>query len=218
MDPSENKMTDTKTKESIRLMSLPGEIRNRIYEFTLLSKEIISMTSQSGNSAIPGLLRANKQIREECVPIYYRSNSFKFYELTVGPEHPMPAYFRYMRSISLLRKSSLTPSGQRQTIAQLLTDPVPNTIQLLFISDFISFRIILEELDEWGKRELEPTLDGMQLMKAAMQVDAYMANDFAGYDHLYRVTLSCKGSVEIRDNNDDNEDEDEEVVEVEEVI
>ena len=57
------------------LLSLPGEIRNRIYRYALINDDDAVAVTSSG---IPeeGLLLASTQIRQECVEIFYYENNF----------------------------------------------------------------------------------------------------------------------------------------------
>lgn len=63
--------------QQLALLSLPAELRNRIWSLTLLETERIDM-SHKCRYRIPGLLSACRQIREEAAPIYYSENHFNF--------------------------------------------------------------------------------------------------------------------------------------------
>jgi hypothetical protein len=56
------------------LLSIPAEIRNRIYDFAL-SEDLIDITTAI--PAQPALKPVNRQRREESLTAYYRQNAFK---------------------------------------------------------------------------------------------------------------------------------------------
>ncbi|KAF2771265.1 hypothetical protein EJ03DRAFT_334934 [Teratosphaeria nubilosa] len=61
------------------LLSLPAELRNQIYRYTLLEKDSIDInTLPLTFPQTPGLLGACRQTREECLGIYYEENIFRF--------------------------------------------------------------------------------------------------------------------------------------------
>ncbi|KAK5704352.1 hypothetical protein LTR97_003370 [Elasticomyces elasticus] len=61
-----------------RLLDLPPELRNAIYEYALVIHQPITI-SKTSQWTQPGLLRACKQIRQEAAPIYYGMNQFHIY-------------------------------------------------------------------------------------------------------------------------------------------
>lgn len=60
--------------DSCTLLSLPGELRNRIYRYTLGSPQAIAVSSKGYERS--GLLSACRQIRHEALQIFYHENAF----------------------------------------------------------------------------------------------------------------------------------------------
>ncbi|EME40523.1 hypothetical protein DOTSEDRAFT_37338 [Dothistroma septosporum NZE10] len=69
--------TQTLPATATSLPDLPPEIRNRIYEFTLLH-DVYVFASAYILVAEPGLLRCNSQIRSEAYSIFWSRNTFYF--------------------------------------------------------------------------------------------------------------------------------------------
>ncbi|KAK4610579.1 hypothetical protein CLAFUW4_14140 [Fulvia fulva] len=61
-----------------RLLSLPAEMENKIYRYTLTTPEDIEIRSAADLPVGPGLLRTCRQIRPEAIGIYYHENDFAF--------------------------------------------------------------------------------------------------------------------------------------------
>lgn len=61
------------------LLSLPPEMRNRIYRYVLLETEPIRTTPSRTPPPQPGLLSTCRQIRKESLDIYYQENKFKIH-------------------------------------------------------------------------------------------------------------------------------------------
>ena len=59
-----------------RLLALPAELRNRIYQFTVVYKDAGSILINSNVFPEPGLILTCKKLREEALPIYYLDNTF----------------------------------------------------------------------------------------------------------------------------------------------
>lgn len=70
-------VTGCESTEESRLVSLPAEIRNQIYKNVLVESEPIDVNS-SNIPAEPGLLRVNRNIRNEARHFYYNDNLFLF--------------------------------------------------------------------------------------------------------------------------------------------
>lgn len=81
--------TPAASTDPCRLLSLPPELRNRIYEcvlrerasgrFIALSKDVDpDYDAQSDNLKLPALLQTNSQIRQEAMGIFYRLHKFYF--------------------------------------------------------------------------------------------------------------------------------------------
>ncbi|KAK5127342.1 hypothetical protein LTR85_006681 [Meristemomyces frigidus] len=61
------------------LLTLPPEMRNRIYRFTLIEEtQPVSIAASDTLPNQPGLLRTCRQIRHESADIYYQENEFEF--------------------------------------------------------------------------------------------------------------------------------------------
>ena len=58
------------------LLGLPGELRNRIYRYVLVSDETIHIDPDCFQQ--PALLRTCTQVRNETSSIYYKENDFEF--------------------------------------------------------------------------------------------------------------------------------------------
>ncbi len=70
---------------SCTFLALPGEIRNRIYRYTLIAARPFSVQLQWNRPLDTALLRVNKQIFDEASSIFYAENAFRFPEaLFVG--------------------------------------------------------------------------------------------------------------------------------------
>ncbi|KAL1310830.1 hypothetical protein AAFC00_001067 [Neodothiora populina] len=57
----------------MQLLQMPRELRDQIYVTALKKSERISLRTME----IPGLLRVNRQVREEALPVYFAINSFR---------------------------------------------------------------------------------------------------------------------------------------------
>lgn len=65
----------TRAKTSSPFMDLPGELRNRIYFYSLVRPQNIEITAQNWPTHQPALLKTCKQIRFESLSIFYNENS-----------------------------------------------------------------------------------------------------------------------------------------------
>lgn len=64
-------------KKQFGFMDLPGELRNKVYSFAIPNGKAHFIRHE------PGILRASKQIRNECLPLFYgRMNCFEY-----NPQH-----------------------------------------------------------------------------------------------------------------------------------
>lgn len=61
-------------EKKCHLLQLPGELRNRIYRYALVTDDDIDVTSTGPGE--PALLLSSKDIRQESLLIYYRENHF----------------------------------------------------------------------------------------------------------------------------------------------
>lgn len=67
-------MDSINESKKCHLLDLPGDLRNRIYRFVLVSGEEIEVESTGPGE--PALLRTCKTTREESIDIYYSENFF----------------------------------------------------------------------------------------------------------------------------------------------
>lgn len=74
-DPQQNGHDETASNPDSGLLSLPAELRNRIYRLVLLRHRTIRVT-KSGFNQGSGILATCKQIRYEALKIYYYENAF----------------------------------------------------------------------------------------------------------------------------------------------
>lgn len=56
-----------------QLLSLPAELRNRIYEYALIEENEIAITA---DLHVPALLQTSRQIRREARSLYFEKNTF----------------------------------------------------------------------------------------------------------------------------------------------
>jgi hypothetical protein len=68
---------------------LPGELRNKIYRYALVSQDIDPLTAEGKGRT--SLLRVNRQIRAEAITFYYGENSFAT-EVTDETEQELAAW------------------------------------------------------------------------------------------------------------------------------
>lgn len=68
--------TAAKSK-SFRLMDLPPELRNRIYSFAFQNEKKFGKRRTLALVAIPNVTRICKQIRQETLPLYFATTSFR---------------------------------------------------------------------------------------------------------------------------------------------
>lgn len=74
-----------KVSPNCSLLALPGEIRNSIYRFALVTARPFAIQLQWNRPLDAALLRVNKQIFNEASSIFYHENTFRFPEaLFVG--------------------------------------------------------------------------------------------------------------------------------------
>lgn len=102
-------------QQQSRLMGLPAELRNKIFELALLDQESINV-SASGYER-PGLLTTCKQIAHETTGMLYSGRTFHFHiqEFDTKPLHAFlrttmsEARFPHLNSIHISITSSLSP-------------------------------------------------------------------------------------------------------------
>lgn len=69
--------TDHATTACSLFLDLPGELRNRIYRYALVTPERILLRGE--NKKQPALLRVSRQVRKEAIKIYYDENEFAYH-------------------------------------------------------------------------------------------------------------------------------------------
>lgn len=77
----DNTNTEEKAASRCRLLELPAELRNHIYEFVVLQESRVSIFTwlpAHEEDAQPALSLTCRQIRNECLPVYYDVNTFRF--------------------------------------------------------------------------------------------------------------------------------------------
>ena len=117
-----SKPTDSFGEHNL-LLDLPPGLRNVIYEYCVAEKGPFGMTEQTlldvKKSRMPGLLTVNRQTREEALPIFYKTNEFRF-----GRRHAKyltrwlfravrPQHLNLIRAISWTSDSETTYKGPR---------------------------------------------------------------------------------------------------------
>jgi hypothetical protein len=103
--PIKIKAPPTRRKDkTCGLLSLPGELRNNIYELCLAKSTYIY-----AERATPALTATCRQIRQESLPIYYGLNTFRFSRFICGSE-PSGKLDVHARHIRLMNKAHLETS------------------------------------------------------------------------------------------------------------
>ncbi|KAK5746144.1 hypothetical protein LTR17_000878 [Elasticomyces elasticus] len=77
-------------------LTLPVELREMIYDYAL-ADIVVRLGSRVWTASIsPAILRTSKQIREEAIPSYYKSATFKVsqWDVLIRLLHPMPQHLR----------------------------------------------------------------------------------------------------------------------------
>ncbi|POS78334.1 hypothetical protein DHEL01_v203264 [Diaporthe helianthi] len=80
-------------------LSLPAEIRNKIYQYSLVERPSRAALRIKG-LAQPPLTRTNRQVRSEALPIYYGNNRF---EIIIPDKQPMNKYDGWADFIRMFR-------------------------------------------------------------------------------------------------------------------
>ena len=83
-------------QDSAFLKKLSSEIRNKIYELTLINNKDIDITTEK----LPGLITVCRQIRQESKDIYYYHNTFFFRTTQKGKDSLNPV-IRWLEQIAL---------------------------------------------------------------------------------------------------------------------
>ncbi|TKA69474.1 hypothetical protein B0A49_05212 [Cryomyces minteri] len=85
-------------------LELPAELRNNIYSLALVQPSRINVYDGS-SSKQPPLTRVCKQIRGECLPLFYGAN--EFYAEVFAPRFKLPFWFRVIGNANCLLLRSL---------------------------------------------------------------------------------------------------------------
>ena len=72
--PGSSRPPTPATKSSSPFMDLPGELKNRIYSYSLVRPNNIEITAANWPTHQPALLKTCKQIRTEALSIFYNEN------------------------------------------------------------------------------------------------------------------------------------------------
>lgn len=87
-----------------RLLSLPAELRNRIYEMVVVHQQPITMSHRRRHRLTrtpPAITRTCQQIKNESLPIFYEWNTFRLYDACmsrrVRPDAPLCFGFTALR-------------------------------------------------------------------------------------------------------------------------
>lgn len=122
MSPSQSLRMTSKT-EKPTLLTLPAELRNRIYHLVLTKGSPISPYRCEDKTEEPAslrLLRTCRQIRSEATSIYYGTNMFRFYDSILLELHLRlflgdigPQNLQLCKSISLVGRCN--PNGQTRS-------------------------------------------------------------------------------------------------------
>ena len=100
--PTTQMLTTPASQPDCALLSLPAELRNRIYELALITPTPITcwtrkfLAGERPKHAETGLIRTCQQIRNEGLKIYYHDNIFELrccVKLDPSPELPSLAHF-----------------------------------------------------------------------------------------------------------------------------
>ncbi|KAK3649142.1 hypothetical protein LTR56_006981 [Elasticomyces elasticus] len=91
------KLTINEADEPVpSFLTLPVELREMIYEYALTDTVVYLGSRMWTTSISPAILRTSKQIREEAIPSYYKSATFKVsqWDVLIRLLHPLPQYLR----------------------------------------------------------------------------------------------------------------------------
>lgn len=147
-DPQQNAHDEAASKSDSRLLSLPAELRNRVYRLVLLENRPIRVT-QSGFDQGGGLLSTCKQIRQEALKIYYYENKF----LVITPKWNTDTLVSF-HTETLRLQLRVGPYGVRCNLAS--TSQEPHWANLLEWAR----RLHSRELSWWSSNEDGYTLSG----------------------------------------------------------
>lgn len=90
--------------EKCRLLLLPRELRDIIYQYTLVEDGDVLIAANGPLPAEPGLLSTCTQVRMEASIIYYETNKFNF---TVVNDHNASSFLRWSRSSKQRRSANI---------------------------------------------------------------------------------------------------------------
>lgn len=176
-------------------MDLPGEVRNKIYDLVIPTEERITKE--------PAILRANKQIRAECLPLFYSQNGFanRF-------EPSKLRNFVDSQAASYLEEIFVLAPFEKKFRAGVCG------ILITLYDTFIDFDLsqwnaetwldekVFVELGEWAKNNLGEQLTGRDLVKVAAKLGETEWKAMHGYfwskgfkvnEEYSGAHLSCEG-------------------------
>lgn len=88
------------------LLGIAPELRNRIYEYALISRESINVFKVY-NCKQPDLLKVCRQIRNEAISVYYTDNTFHFEACKMSGAEIVP-FCRLQKKYATHRQAKLT--------------------------------------------------------------------------------------------------------------
>ncbi|KAK5124394.1 hypothetical protein LTR85_001611 [Meristemomyces frigidus] len=99
-----------KTRRVANLLTLPGELRNRIYRLALVAHDDITVDKENWKQ--PALLQVCKRIRKEGSSIYYEENKFGF-DATDFNSDALISWFQHgKRFPKSIEQGSCGPTGR----------------------------------------------------------------------------------------------------------
>ncbi|KAK3686675.1 hypothetical protein LTR37_019606 [Vermiconidia calcicola] len=82
-------------RKTCRLLALPGELRNKIWRYTLVEPVKINVTTTGPGD--PAVIRTCKSVRNEARAIYYRENDFRLHVRNYNGAAFLPFFYQYAR-------------------------------------------------------------------------------------------------------------------------
>lgn len=105
---------------------LPPEIRNKIYRFSLVDNDLISL-------AQPALTRVSRVIRFECLPVFYGNNAFLL-ELPVAKNEynkiETDAWGLFLQSMRALHVTRETGLGHIRRLGVFYSEPIYDDLEI----------------------------------------------------------------------------------------
>jgi hypothetical protein len=176
-------------------MDLPGEVRNKIYALVIPTEERITKE--------PAILRANKQIRAECISLFYSQNAFA----NCFKPSKLRNFINSQAASYLEEIFVLAPFEKKFRVGA-------SGIIIILYATFIYFDLsqwnaetwidekVFVELGEWAKNNLGEQLTGRDLVTVARKLGAAEWKPMNGYfwkkgfkvnEEYSGAHLSCEG-------------------------